>query len=134
MRILPFVSLFILGGAVSAVELKPAVEYQVVTMNGKSLDQVEGLKVPTLLLDAQEKRVSGTSGINRYGGGYAYSDGVLTIGQPFSTMMAGPEAAMKVEQEFLMIITGPIKITPDPKGVLLTGVKGNLVIAETKAK
>ena len=134
MRILSLLALLVIGGALGAVELELSKEYRVLTMNGQALDRIEGLAAPTLFLDAKEKRAFGTSGINRYGGGYGMADGVLTISQPFSTMMAGSEAAMKVEQDFLAIITGPMRISTDPQGLLLTGAKGSLLISKTTDK
>lgn len=134
MRILTLLALLVFSETLIAVELELSKEYHVVTMNGKAIDNIEGLTAPTLLLDAKEKRAFGTSGINRYGGGYEITNGLLTINQPFSTMMAGPEAAMKAEQDFLAIITSPMNITVDPKGLLLTGAKGSMVIAKTENK
>ena len=134
MRILSLLALIIIGGALGAVELEVSKEYRVLNMNGHALERIEGLAAPTLFLDAKDKRAFGTSGINRYGGGYVMADGVLTISQPFSTMMAGSEAAMKVEQDFLAIITGPMRISTDPQGLLLTGAKGSLLISKTTDK
>jgi heat shock protein HslJ len=45
--------------------------------------------------------VSGSSGVNTYNASYKLSDSSLTIGPATTTMMAGPEAAMAVEQAYL---------------------------------
>ncbi len=134
MRILSLLALLTIGCALGAVELEVSKEYRVLSMNGQPLERMEGLAAPTLFLDAKESRAYGTSGINRYGGGYVMAEGVLTIRQPFSTMMAGSEAAMKVEQDFLAIITGPMSISADPQGLLLTSTKGSVLIAKTTEK
>ena len=45
--------------------------------------------------------VSGSSGVNTYNASYKLSGSSLTIGPAATTMMAGPEAAMAVEQAYL---------------------------------
>jgi heat shock protein HslJ len=48
------------------------------------------------------KEVSGFSGVNQYGGSYtAKDDGSIEFGQMRSTLMAGPDAAMKAESTYL---------------------------------
>lgn len=54
-----------------------------------------------IVLDASEKRFSGSGGINRIMGGYRLSGSSLTFSAPASTMMAGPEELMDQEVAFL---------------------------------
>jgi len=55
-----------------------------------------------ITLEFTDTEVSGSAGVNRYFGGYTSStDGSLQIDTLGSTMMAGDEAAMALEQEYL---------------------------------
>lgn len=52
-----------------------------------------------------EGRIAGTSGVNRYTGGYtATSAGAFEAGEIASTMMAGPEPAMAAEAAYLKLL------------------------------
>jgi heat shock protein HslJ len=56
----------------------------------------------TITADFDESKVSGSSGVNRYFGEYKRDgDGAFSAGPIGSTMMAGPEAAMKAEQAYV---------------------------------
>ena len=76
-------------------------EWTLIELNGQPLTTVQGLLVPTLKLDAATKRASGTSGINRFGGGYDPSGANLKFGTLVGTRMAGPPEAMSRENAFL---------------------------------
>ena len=131
MRSFFFLCLLVLCNALAAAELKPGTTYTVTQLDGQAIPRVDGLAAPTITLDATGKQASGTSGINRYGGGCTMQDGTLTITQPFSTMMAGSEEAMKVEQQFLRIIAAPLKIEVAKTGktdLVLTGTAGSLLL------
>jgi heat shock protein HslJ len=55
-----------------------------------------------ITLDFTATDVSGNAGINTYNGTYTSStDGTLTFGPLISTKMAGDEAKMKVEADYL---------------------------------
>ncbi len=73
--------------------------------------------------------ISGNSGVNNYFGSVTVENGKLTIGPLGSTMMAGPEDAMKAESEFLTalnnassykIVDGKLVITDAAGAVILT--------------
>ncbi len=62
----------------------------------------DDLAASGITLEFTETDVSGSAGVNRYFGGYTSStDGSLQIDTLASTMMAGDEAAMALEQEYL---------------------------------
>lgn len=62
----------------------------------------EDLAASGITLEFAETDLSGSGGVNRYFGGYTSStDGSLQVGTLGSTMMAGDEAAMALEQEYL---------------------------------
>ena len=54
-------------------------------------------------MDAEFQRgmVSGSSGVNTYGGSYTLSGSSLSVGNLASTMMAGPDEAMQAESAYL---------------------------------
>ncbi len=111
--------------AVSPSLLLTGVEYRVARINDRVLPAAGG---PTMMLDATTARVAGSSGVNRYGGGYQLSGNLLTIGQTFSTMMAGEEPAMATEHEFLGIISQPLTATTNADGLLLRSSTGTVVL------
>ena len=62
----------------------------------------DDLAASGITLEFTDTEVSGSAGVNRYFGGYTSStDGSLQIDTLGSTMMAGDEAAMALEQEYL---------------------------------
>jgi len=125
----PLILVLTMLGSLGAVELQAGKEYTVSQLNGAPVPKLDGLASPTLTLDAKDSRVSGTSGINRYGGGYLLKDGVLTVSQPpFSTLMAGPEGAMAVERQFLRVISSPLTVAAHPSGIQLSGEHGTLLL------
>jgi heat shock protein HslJ len=62
-------------------------------------EDVSGFKIT---IEFAADAVSGFSGVNRYNGGYTSAkDGTLKFGALATTLMAGDEAAMKIESEYL---------------------------------
>ncbi len=55
---------------------------------------------PPALAFTREGHVAGTTGINRFSGGYTLTGGVLTISPLLMTRMAGPEHLMDQERRF----------------------------------
>ena len=56
-------------------------------------------------LDFEKGRISGRSAVNRYMGGYqADGEGSFSTGMLAGTMMAGPEPAMKAEQDYRSLL------------------------------
>ena len=59
----------------------------------------------TALFDSKNGQLGGSSGVNRYSGGYELKNGKLLLATPLaSTMMAGPQPLMDQEQEYLTAI------------------------------
>jgi heat shock protein HslJ len=108
--------------AAAGPTLAPGIEYRLTRLNDQELAIGSA---PTLILDAEDQRVSGFNGVNRYSGGYTLVGDVLTIGQALSTMMAGEEAAMKIEQDFMGIISQPLTISVISGELALTNAKGS---------
>ncbi len=65
-------------------------------------------------------RIAGSTGVNRYFGSYELPGDVIVFGVVGSTLMAGPESAMRVEHAFLSTLSGtqPIEVAA---GVLRIG-------------
>ncbi len=60
--------------------------------------------MPSLTFDAKSGRIAGSGGVNRWSAPLdteALDQGLFISGPAISTMMAGPEPAMRVEQAFL---------------------------------
>ncbi len=108
--------------------LTPGVEYHVIEMNGRKIAPADDFRVPTILIDVDEARISGTSGVNNYGGSYKLEKGKVQFGQLISTMMAAPEPAMTAEQEFLKVVAVPLTLTEKDGKLMLSGKKGNVVL------
>ncbi len=96
--------------AFSAAAGLEGVEWTLTEMNGKPLVAPAGGRgAPTLRLDAEKKKVSGFSGVNRYFGGYEMDGEKLKFSKLASTAMAGPPEAMATESAFhkmLASVTG----------------------------
>jgi heat shock protein HslJ len=56
---------------------------------------------PSLVLDLEEARVTGSGGVNRLTGHFALTGDELRFGPLATTRMAGPENAMRREAAFL---------------------------------
>jgi heat shock protein HslJ len=59
----------------------------------------------TIVFDG-DGRVTGDAGVNRFGGPYHIDGDTIELGPLFSTRMAGPEPAMRQEQDFLAALSG----------------------------
>jgi heat shock protein HslJ len=76
-------------------------EWTLVELAGQPVDVREDELAPSLVLDLEESRVAGSGGVSRLMGSFALSEDELRFGPLATTMMAGPEAAMQREREFL---------------------------------
>ena len=95
------------------------------TLNGAAADTA----VPSTMTMAESK-ASGNAGVNQFNGSYdAPSDGVLTFGPLSTTMMAGPDNAMKQEQAFLKALADTKKFTTEDGAlVLMDGSDAKLAV------
>lgn len=74
-------------------------------------------------------RISGTAGCNRFSGGYAVKDGVLTAGQLAATLMACPGPGMEQERAFFDLMSAPAGIDfPSDGTMVLTGKNGKTAV------
>jgi heat shock protein HslJ len=89
----------------------------------------EDLADSGITLEFTETEVSGSSGVNRYFGGYTSStDGSLQIDTLGSTMMAGDEAAMALEQEYLAALQSIFGYTATDGTLTLVGAADQVLV------
>jgi heat shock protein HslJ len=75
-------------------------EWTLVELAGEPVEIAEEEIAPTLVLDLEEGRVSGSGGVNRLAGPFTLAEDELRFGPLMTTRMAGPEDAMRREQAF----------------------------------
>ncbi len=89
--------------------------WTLVTLNGAAADAAVESS-----LTMNQGKANGNAGVNTFNGSYdAPSDGVLTFGALATTMMAGPDNAMKQEQAFLQALADTKKFTTEDGGLVL---------------
>ena len=76
-------------------------EWMLVELDGKPVEIAADELAPTLVLDLEEARATGSGGVNRLTGHFALSGNELRFGPLATTRIAGPEAAMQREDAFL---------------------------------
>ncbi|MET0561029.1 MAG: META domain-containing protein [Gaiellaceae bacterium] len=76
-------------------------EWTLVELDGEPVELDANELAPSLVLDLEEARVTGSSGVNRLAGQFALSGDELRFGTLATTRMAGPESAMRREAAFL---------------------------------
>lgn len=85
------------------------------TLNGAPADPAVA---STLTMN--DGKANGNAGVNQFNGDYnAPSNGVLTFGTLATTMMAGPDNAMKQEQDFLKALADTKKFTTEDGALVL---------------
>ena len=97
-------------------------EWTLVELDGEPVEISEAELAPSLVLDLEEARVTGSGGVNRFTGSFALSEGELRFGPLAATRMAGPEEAMQREQAFLDALARVTSYELDDRRLtLLTG-------------
>lgn len=89
----------------------------------------EDLAASGITLEFAETELSGSGGVNRYFGGYTSdTDGSLQIGTLGSTLMAGDEAAMALEQEYLAALQSIFGYTMADGTLTLVGAADQVLV------
>jgi heat shock protein HslJ len=74
----------------------------------------------------KDGRIGGKSAVNQYGGPYtAGDDGSISFGDLVSTMMAGPEPAMKAERTYLELLAAARQFRVEGETLTLSDAQGN---------
>ena len=75
-------------------------EWVLVELDGGPVAVGQDELPPSITLDLEESRASGSGGVNRFTGTFSMSESELRFGPLASTRMAGPEDAMTLENAF----------------------------------
>lgn len=95
--------------------------------------------MPSLTYDADSGRIAGSGGVNRWSAALdteALARGGFIPGPAMSTMMAGPEPAMRVEQAFLGALSQAARFDPKRTGdgvLLIRDEQGDELLRFEKA-
>ena len=76
-------------------------EWTLVELDGKPVEIAADELAPSLVLDLEEARVTGSGGVDRLTGHFALSGDELRFGPLATTRKAGPESAMQREAALL---------------------------------
>lgn len=76
-------------------------EWTLIELDGEAVELGADEPAPSLVLDLEEARVTGSGGVNRLTGQFALSGDELRFGPLATTRMAGPENAMQREAALL---------------------------------
>lgn len=97
------------------------------SLNGQDVKTIFKGVIPTMTIDAAEKRIFGNSGCNNYTGTYNYSEGILSAPQLASTMMACMED--NKEYQYLQVLGQSNKVSLI-NGTTLTLSNNGTTVAE----
>jgi heat shock protein HslJ len=80
----------------------------------------------TITAQFADDRIGGTSAVNQYGGPYTTGDdGSFSVGELVSTMMAGPEADMQAETNYMTLLAAAARFQVDGETLTLLDEGGN---------
>ena len=90
----------------------------------------------TITADFIEGHISGNSGVNGYSGPYTVGPGdAFSTGPLASTMMAGPEPAMRAESAYAKLLSEAVSYLVTPETLLLYDAGGNeLLVFDSAGK
>lgn len=97
------------------------------SLNGKSEAETDTKKMPTMELNFAEKRLSGTTGCNRYNGTFTLENDVLTV-NPLATTRMACINNMEMEAEFVKTFTGKIDLVKESDNQLIMKKDGKTII------
>ncbi|MBD8060398.1 META domain-containing protein [Cellulomonas sp. JH27-2] len=110
--------------------------WSVTAVSGADIPQ-DAAHQPWLTFDG-DGQVYGMSGVNRVRGTFVVEGETVTFGPMASTMMAGPDDAMRVEAAVLATLAGPLDVDPadrDAPGRLgLVGPTGSVTLTRALAE
>lgn len=102
------------------------------------VESIDGLEVagtvesPFLEFDVEKGRVHGNTGVNLVNSTFTQNGKSLKFGMGATTMMAGPEAAMKMEQDFLKAFEAVASAKMKDGKLELADKDGNVVMVLTR--
>jgi heat shock protein HslJ len=102
-------------------------EWTLVELDGEPVEIAENELAPSLVLDLEEARVTGSGGVNRLTGHFALSADELRFVPLATTRMAGPENAMQREAAFLAALERVTSYALDGRTLTLLA-EGDVVV------
>ncbi|QTE29550.1 META domain-containing protein [Pengzhenrongella sicca] len=103
------------------------------TLTRSSASAIDPASV-TITAEFADGQVTGSSGVNTYGGEYsADDDGGFSVGTLRSTLMAGPEPAMAAESAFTDLLAQATAYDATDDQLTLADADGNEVLTFTAA-
>lgn len=118
------VAAFVMNSCCSQPDL--AGKWVVESIDGQAVSGVEEL--PFLEFNVEEGRVHGNTGVNLINSTFVQDGKALKFGMGATTMMAGPEEAMKVEQSFLKAFESVVSGKTNDGKLELSDNDGNVVM------
>lgn len=107
-------------------------EWTVETIAGNAVSGVE--EMPFISFDTEKGRVHGNTGVNIINSTYTMNGKSLKFGLGATTMMAGPEEAMAVEQAFLKAFGEVASAKVKEDSLELSDSEGNVVMTLIRKK
>lgn len=113
--------MLLLGGATACpaqeVGALAGTDWVLVALDGAP-PAVAAADQPITIRFADDDRVSGTSGCNRFIGGYTTDGRTITLSQLATTRMACPSPLMELEDRVLQALSVPMRIVDGEPGTL----------------
>ncbi len=80
--------------------------WQLTELETVAMPKLPRAQVPHLEFHSQEKRVTGSTGVNRLSGPCTWGPGKIAIGMLATTRRAGPPEEMQLEHAFVVALSG----------------------------
>lgn len=113
-------------------QLDLAGEWNVETIGGQAIEGLE--ETPFLSFDVENGRVHGNTGVNMINSTFTQDGKSLKFGLGATTMMAGPEKAMAVEQVFLKAFGEVAAAKMNADKLEFSDADGNVVMVLSRKK
>ena len=119
----------------SCISLSAKTKKKIINLNETSweLSQIikrgkeqEFPKNANITINFADNKINGNSGVNNYFGSYEIKNNSILTATPASTLMAGPEELMKIEQRFLEILQNSPRITYKNETLSLRNKNGEI--------
>ncbi len=123
----------------SCISLSAKTKKKIINLNGTSWELSQIIKRgkeqefpqnANITINFADNKINGNSGVNSYFGGYKIKNNSILTANAATTLMAGPEELMKIEQRFLEILQNSPRITYSNTALSLKNKNGEIWIFE----
>lgn len=123
----------------SCISLSAKTKKKIINLNGTSWELSQIIKRgkeqefpqnANITINFADNKINGNSGVNSYFGGYKIKNNSILTANAATTLMAGPEELMKIEQRFLEILQNSPRITYSNTTLSLRNKNGEIWIFE----